>query len=405
MTTTPADWTTTKLGKIGDALIGLTYDPGAIRRAGTLVLRSSNVQDGALAFDDNVYVDCAIPERIRVRNGDILICVRNGSRRLIGKSAVLDKRVEGETFGAFMTVFRSDANPYLRYFFQSGDFKRQIDEHLGATINQITNGSLKSFVVALPETPERAAIAERLNDADHLISVLQHLTAKRKRIRQGMMQKLLTGQARLPGFSGPWSTQPLGKIGPLLKGRGIKRDDVQTHGVACIRYGEIYTTYSGYTSSTISYVSKAIAAKALPIRPGDLLFAGSGETREEIGTCVAFTGTQPAVAGGDILVLRASGVNPIYVASLANTPVVAAQKARLGQGDAVVHINSRALASIEIDLPPADEQNAIASVLVDVDQEIERLERRIAKATAMKQGMMQQLLTGRTRLAVTEAAT
>ena len=155
MTTTPTDWTTTKLGEIGEVLIGLTYDPSSVRRAGTLVLRSSNIQDGILAFDDNVYVECAIPERIRLRDGDILICVRNGSRRLIGKSAVLDKRVEGETFGAFMAVFRSRVNLYLRYFFQSADFKRQIDAHLGATINQITNGSLKSFIVGLPEEPER----------------------------------------------------------------------------------------------------------------------------------------------------------------------------------------------------------------------------------------------------------
>ena len=155
-------WPVVRLGDLGQSLISLTYSPSNVKPSGTLVLRSSNIQNGRLAFEDNVHVDCAIPEHIRVRENDILICVRNGSRRLIGKSVMLDRRVVGQTFGAFMAVFRSDANPFLRYFFQSNDFKRQIDEHLGATINQITNASLNSFVVSLPSAREQQAILARL---------------------------------------------------------------------------------------------------------------------------------------------------------------------------------------------------------------------------------------------------
>jgi type I restriction enzyme, S subunit len=147
-------------------------------------------------------------------------------------------------------------------------------------------------------------------------------------------------------------------------------------------------------------VTPTVATAALQLRQGDLLFAGSGETREEIGTCVAFTGTQRAVAGGDIIVLRAPGVDPIFLASLSNTPRIAAEKARVGQGDAVVHINSRALGAIAVSLPPRDEQDAIAQVLVDADNEVRLLEARLTKAKAIKQGMMQELLTGRTRLCV-----
>jgi type I restriction enzyme S subunit len=141
-----------------------------------------------------------------------------------------------------------------------------------------------------------------------------------------------------------------------------------------------------------------VAATALPIRTGDLLFAGSGETREEIGMCVAYVGDRPAVAGGDIIVLRGSDFNPVYLACLLNTPAVAAQKARLGQGDAVVHISSRALASIDVTLPKRDEQDAVAEVLVDTNLELGSLEAQLAKARDVKQGMMQELLTGRTRL-------
>jgi type I restriction enzyme S subunit len=153
---------------------------------------------------------------------------------------------------------------------------------------------------------------------------------------------------------------------------------------------------------TVSFVTPGVATHALPLRRGDLLFAGSGETRQEIGMCVAFTGDQPAVAGGDIIVLRPQAVNPVYLSSLSNMPRVAAQKARLGQGDAVVHISSRALGSIEVDLPPRDEQDAIVGALVDADNEIRCLELRLTKAKAVKQGMLEALLTGSTRLPVIE---
>src|SRR4029077_4982345 len=96
----PEDWDAKPLDEIGEALIGLTYKPSDVRDYGTLVLRSSNIQNDALAFEDNVFVDTTIPERIRVQTDDVLICVRNGSRDLIGKSALLDERTKGMTFGA-----------------------------------------------------------------------------------------------------------------------------------------------------------------------------------------------------------------------------------------------------------------------------------------------------------------
>jgi type I restriction enzyme S subunit len=272
------------------------------------------------------------------------------------------------------------------------------------SVPQINNKHIIPFKLSLPSMDEQTRIVGVLAGADDLILTLEELIAKKQAIRHGMMQQLLTGKTRLPGFTGAWSRETLGGLGTFLKGRGIRRDDVRSLGVACIRYGELYTTYRDYTSTTVSHVSRRVAASALPIRHGDLLFAGSGETREEIGMCVAFIGRQRAVAGGDIIVLRAPQLNPVYLASLTNTPNVATQKARLGQGDAVVHISSRALASIKIDLPPRAEQDTIAAVLVDIDNTIRLLEDCLVKAKSVRQGMMQELLTGHTRLPVLEAA-
>ena len=133
----PEEWDVKPLGQIGESLIGLTYRPSDVRSHGTLVLRSSNVQEDALRFENNVFVETEIPQRIMVQPDDILICVRNGSRDLIGKSALIDHRAIGMTFGAFMAVFRSRRGRFIHYLFQSDIIKRQINEHLGATINQI----------------------------------------------------------------------------------------------------------------------------------------------------------------------------------------------------------------------------------------------------------------------------
>jgi type I restriction enzyme S subunit len=141
-----------------------------------------------------------------------------------------------------------------------------------------------------------------------------------------------------------------------------------------------------------------VAATATLLRCGDVLFAGSGETKEEIGKCVAFVANQAAYAGGDIVIFRPCGGYSTFLGYLLNTAPVVRQKANLGQGDAVVHISATALSSIQVFLPHASEQKAIATILTDMDAEVDALEQRRAKTAALKQGMMQELLTGRTRL-------
>ena len=394
----PSDWSTCSLGEIGQCLIGLTYEPRNISSDGLLVLRSSNIGDGNLQFDDHVFVNMEVPERIIVREDDLLICVRNGSRPLIGKCALIDLQAVGMTFGAFMSVFRSVNNRFVFYCFQSDIVRHQIHEHLGATINQITNRSLNSFVIPYPRAEEQRAIAEALSDVDGLLGALEALIAKKRAIKQAVMQQLLTGQTRLPGFSGEWVTKRLGAIGSFSKGRGVKRGDVSDEGFPCVRYGELYTRYKDYILDPVTRIHATLAMAALPIKTGDLLFAGSGETAEEIGRCAAYIGKEQAYAGGDIVVLTPSNESSVYIGYLMNHPTVAIQKTRVGQGDAVVHISANNLAQVQINLPSIKEQHAIAAVLIDMDDEITALEQRQDKTRAIKQGMMQQLLTGRIRL-------
>ena len=307
-------------------------------------------------------------------------------------------------------VLRAKHDLSVPYFLFSQLFSQGVNNQIEKILSGSNYPAINSRDVKLIEIPcppqiaEQRVIAKVLSDVDGLIDSLEALITKKQAIKQATMQ-LLTGKTRLPGFSGAWETKRLGELGPFVKGRGIKRDDVTDEGVPCIRYGELYTQYQDYILKVASRIPTNVAATALPIKTGDLLFAGSGETAEEIGRCAAYLGEEQAYAGGDVIVLTPSGQNSIYLGHLMNSPTVSTQKARMGQGDAVVHIYINNLAQVQIELPPITEQNAIAAVLSDMDAEIAALEQRRDKTIAIKQGMMQQLLTGKVRLVKPGAGT
>lgn len=194
----PEDWEVKNLRDIGETLIGLTYTPNNVSKFGTLVLRSSNIQNNQLTYDNNVYVDMDLPERVIVKKGDILICVRNGSRQLIGKCAIIDKKASGYAFGAFMSIFRTQYSSFVFYQFQSNVIQKQIAEIMGATINQITNKDMAAFKIPFTKNlNEQKAIAQVLSDMDTEITQLEARLEKTKAIKQGMMQELLSGRIRL----------------------------------------------------------------------------------------------------------------------------------------------------------------------------------------------------------------
>ena len=257
---------------------------------------------------------------------------------------------------------------------------------------------LGGMALALPHLEEQRAIAKALSDVDALLSGLDRLIAKKRDLKQAAMQQLLTGQTRLPGFHGEWEVKRLGQLGNFIKGSGIRKDEAASGDYPAVRYGEIYTLHNNVVKEYRSRISKEVASTAVLLREGDLLFAGSGETKAEIGKCAAFIDRFEAYAGGDIVILRSTGLSPIFMGYLCNQPIVQRSKASKGQGDAVVHISAAALGSIEVALPSLSEQTAIAQVLSDMDAELAALEARREKTRQLKQGMMQELLTGRTRL-------
>ncbi|QQN70233.1 restriction endonuclease subunit S [Comamonas testosteroni] len=196
----PAHWEMKKLRFLGEARNGLTYSPEDIvdEGEGTLVLRSSNVQNMKIAFGDNVYVNKYIHERIITRLNDILICSRNGSRALIGKNALIEENAAGLAYGAFMMVFRSEVNPYIFWVLNSQLFEYQSGSFLTSMINQLTVENINGFEIPLPPAEERSAIIayvkERTSKIDVLISQVESSLALIHERRTALISAAVTGK-------------------------------------------------------------------------------------------------------------------------------------------------------------------------------------------------------------------
>jgi len=202
----PKHWEMKRLKFLGSARNGLTYAPEDVvdEEKGTLVLRSSNIQNDRLAFDDNVYVNCRIPKEIVLQENDLLICSRNGSQALIGKSALIDEKTAGQTYGAFMCVYRSRYNKFIHYVFLSDIFSYYLGTFLTSTVNQLTNLNLYNIQIPIPmDFNEQAAIVDFLDhkcaEIDDLIAEKQKATETMQQYKKSLIYECVTGKKRVAG--------------------------------------------------------------------------------------------------------------------------------------------------------------------------------------------------------------
>lgn len=392
----PEDWEFARLGDIGQTIIGLTYSPKDVSNHGTLVLRSSNVQNGKLAYEDNVYVNMELPERVIVKEGDILVCVRNGSRQLIGKCALIDMDADGSAFGAFMSVFRALNSKFIFYQFQSNLIQNQINEIMGATINQITNKDMSSFIIALPKSKqEQTAIANALSDVDALISEQEKLIAKKQAIKTATMQQLLTGKTRLPPFAhhpdGTPKRTKQTELGEIPEDWGVFkfldvmiRINTKSNQVEASQYLDfgLYPVVDQGKDFVAAYSDKR-----------NRLFNNDNDGVVIFGdhTCIVkFVDFDFLVGADGVQVIKSKkGFSTRYMSFVMQYYQVESTGYNRHFG---------VLKEKFYPIPSDTEQTAIAQILSDMDEEIQTLEQRLAKTRQLKQGMMQQLLTGKVRL-------
>jgi type I restriction enzyme S subunit len=396
----PGDWQVLRLGDVASVSSGGTpsravasYWTGNIPWVTTAQVDFCTIREA----EQYISAEGLAASAAKLLKPGTLLMALYGQGKTRGKVAVLGIEATTNQACAAISVESGVSANYAFVFLGS---RYEAIRKLSNTGNQenLSGALVKNLLIAVPSEREQSAITEAVGDADTLIESLEQLLAKKRQIKQGAMQQLLTGKRRLPGFASPWSERSLSELGMFLKGSGINKADAQSGELPCVRYGELYTQHADIVRSFVSRISRTVANTATPLRSGDILFAGSGETKAEIGKCAAFVDAHEAYAGGDIVILRPTGCDSRFLGYYLNTAEIIRQKASRGQGDAVVHIGTASLGSIRGRFPPQAEQTAIATLLSDLDTELEALEAQLAKARDLKQGMMQALLTGRIRL-------
>ncbi|WP_437373736.1 restriction endonuclease subunit S [Maribacter litoralis] len=265
------DWENKKLSKLGNLVNGLTYSPKDVREKGLLVLRSSNVQKGQIDLNDCVFVRPDIKGANISSPGDILICVRNGSKALIGKNALIPGDLPLSTHGAFMTVFRAAIPSFVFQLFQTETYRNQVKADLGATINSINGKNLLKYEFIVPKNPnEQLKIAEFLSCLDDVIVAetekLDHLRDHKK----GLLQKLfptegeIQPQYRFSEFEkdGDWEETTLDEVADYENGKAHEQE-ISASG----KYKVVNSKFISTDGKTVKYSHSA----NLKANTGDIL--------------------------------------------------------------------------------------------------------------------------------------
>ena len=395
----PADWevkTISDVAKVKTGPFGSALHKSDYVREGTPIITVEHLSERGVVHENLPKVSNSDRTRLKsysLRENDIVFS-RVGS---VDRNSLVSESENGWLFsGRLLRVRVFDASlypPCLSHHFHSEPFKQRVCEvAVGQTMPSLNTQILKGVSVVLPTPVEQRAIATALSDVDALLEGLNQLIVKKRNLKQAAMQQLLTGKTRLPGFEGEWEEKPLHDFTTIATGNTPPTSDVTN-------YGDKFSFVSPVDLGGTKFVTqteKNLSEKGFSITrrfPKDtILFVCIGSTIGKCGIAQReLTSNQQINA---IFPSEEFSSDFLYYALLAAAPRI---RAVAGE-QAVPIVNKSQFSETKFFMPPCPEQTAIATVLSDMDAEIEALEQRRAKTRDLKQAMMQELLTGKTRL-------
>ena len=407
----PTDWNANKLDSISEKImVGIaSAATHAYRSKGIPMFRNQNIKAGQLDDGDVLFIapeyEFAFRNK-RLQGGDLLTA-RTGYP---GTTAVVPNRYDqAQSFTTLITrPHQSQAtSEFLCHYINSESGQRFFTQsQIGGAQKNVNVATMRLMPIPLPPPDEQRAIAGALSDVDALLGVLDRMLTKKRDLKQAAMQQLLTGQTRLPGFKGKWEEHEVQDVieryfcgpSPTCEERNIQGDE---------EWGVLKTTASTKTNGWDWTKHKTLPRvfwnkPHLELTEGDLIVTKAGPRhRVGVAACVDFVPPRIIVSGKMIgLRPNRSKVVPAMLAAAISQPKAQRylDQRTTGMAEAQVNFENVALMETTIELPLLDEQAAIAEVLSDMDAEIAALERRREKTQDLKQGMMQELLTGKTRL-------
>jgi type I restriction enzyme S subunit len=382
--------------------------------AGPLFIRSQNVRDGRLDFSDSQSVlppEGSEGSRTRVQCNDLLVTITGNS---VGNVAWVDRDL-GEAYisqhvGLIRLLDRSLAEFVCLFLAPHSPGNAQIlASQSGQSKPGLNLKNLEEFVVALPSLPERCAIVTALRDMDALVEELERFIAKKRDLKHAAMQQLLTGQTRLPGFTGEWETKTLGELFEFSGGYSASRDQLSTEGYCYLHYGDIHGATNTFVDTDSDFQNipkldiplKKVSPKSL-LDDGDVVFVDASEDDEGTSRHVVVVNKAavPFISGLHTIVAKCKTdeLSHEYRRYCFRTKAIQDQFRFYAVGTKVSGISKTNIPKLRLPVPSVPEQTAIAAVLMDLDAELIALDQRLTKTRDLKQAMMQELLTGRTRL-------
>ncbi|MCX5867790.1 MAG: restriction endonuclease subunit S [Proteobacteria bacterium] len=399
----PEDWDVKPLGELGQFKNGINKGKEDFGYGFPFVNLMDIFGIPKISSEANFgLVDSSPAERklYELRGGDVLFVRSSVKPEGVGLTALVPEDLPDTVFSGFLIRFRDQGQFALEFkehcFWETGFRSRIIANSTVSANTNINQNALKAIQIAFPpKKDEQRAIAGALGDVDALIGSLEKLIAKKRDLKQAAMQQLLTGQKRLPGFSGEWEVKKLGEVVEIVSG-GTPKTSVPTYWDGDIKWCTP-TDITGTAGKYLSETERTISALGLASCSARLLPAGAlllcsratiGEVKIAAGAVCTNQGFKSLICG--------KNVNNEFLYYLLLT--MKAQMVEKAIGSTFLEISKKDSFLLEILLPPLPEQTAIATVLSDMDAEIAALEQRLAKTRDLKQGMMQELLTGKTRL-------
>lgn len=407
----PDDWDVVPISTLLEKGARITYgvvQPGKHLDSGVLFVRGGDIFAGKIDIQNLRRIPHEISnnyKRTILHGGEILISLVGYP----GEAAIVPDSLAGANIARQAALIRlnkekSISAPYVCSFLLSETGKRLLlNETFGSAQQVINLKDINKLVILLPrEEAEQEAIAGALSDADDYIDSLQRLIAKKRLIKQGTTQDLLTGKRRLPGFSGQWQEITLREIGSTFGGlTGKTKADFGDGNAQYIPFMNVMSNVV-ISSEDLGRVRVLPAESQNQVLRGDLLLNGSSETPEEVAMCSVITEYIPDLYLNSFCFgfrLNAKHkANGLYLAYYLRSNVGRELIKSLAQGSTRYNLSKIALLKLELKLPSLPEQLAISNTLSDMELAIDALEVKLVKVLKIKQGMMQELLTGRIRL-------
>lgn len=377
------DWEQRKLNDEVDFYNGLTYSPNDIvADDGTLVLRSSNIQNGEIDLNDNVYVNAAAVNSDNVEIDDIVVVVRNGSKALIGKHAQIKINMPQTVIGAFMTGIRSKHSDFLNALLSTKIFGVEIEKNMGATINQITGGMFKRMSFLFPHEKERARIGEFFTNIDDLITLHQRKHDKLIEIKKAFLYKMFPEQdevvpeIRFEGFTDAWEQRKLGDVVQITMGQSpdgatysnVPSDYILVQGNADLEDGWVKPRV--WTTQKTKYACAGDLIMSVRAPAGSM-----GKTSFDV------------VLGRGVAAIRG---NEFIFQALTKLDQIGFWK-KLSTGSTFESLNSDIISNAEICYTSATEQNQLGLLFSNLDNLITLHQRKMGKLKNIKQSLLQNM--------------